>query len=87
MKPLTFAVDETTLVFAFRYALGRRSTAPSRMAALLKNHWDKLQGWTQTQIHREIAQAIQHDLAGDGCDEQRWREVLALPAKAETTSP
>lgn len=79
----TFAVDETTLVFAFRYALGRRSTAPGHVADLLKTYWPRLELWTREQIHRDIQHAIENDAAGDKCDEQRWGELLALQA----TSP
>lgn len=84
MKPdrfPTFLVDETTLVFAFLYALGRKSTAPSHMALLLKKRWNRLASWTQTQIHREIRIALLRGDAGDRCDEETWRGILALPAK------
>lgn len=84
MKPDTFPrflVDETTLVFAFRYALGRKSTAPSHMALLLKRRWNRLAPWTHTQIHREIAIALDRGDAGDQCDVETWRSILALPAK------
>ena len=73
-----FEVDETTLVFAFRYALGRRSTAPSHMVAELKRHWPRLTDHTQQQIVREIEIAIAHGDAGDPCDVNTWQEVLKL---------
>ncbi len=74
----TFAVDETTLVFAFRYALGRQSTAPSHMVAQLKKHWSRLETWTQFAIQREISQAIQRGEAGRDCDVATWREVISF---------
>lgn len=73
----TFEVDETTLVFAFRYALGRQSTAPSHMVAALKEHWNHgLKDWTKDLIKREIQEAIDGGIAGDRCDIATWQQVL-----------
>lgn len=77
-----YPVDETTLVFAFRYALGRRSAAPSHVCHELHNHWDQLNRWTQLQIHREIVTAIGRGDAGDDCDCSTWSEILKLPIKS-----
>lgn len=77
--PATFPVDETTLVFAFRYALGRRSTAPGHMADQLKRHWTRLNTWTRVAIQREIEQAIRDHDVGAPYDADTWREILALP--------
>lgn len=84
MKPDPFPfleVDETTLVFAFRYALGRKTTAPFHVAIQLKKHWDRLADWTQDQIQREIVTAISRGDAGEECDTKTWQEILALPIK------
>jgi hypothetical protein len=81
--PATFEVDETTLVFAFRYALGRQSTAPSHVANMIRGHWSRLEPWTQKQIHREIEEAIRLGEAGWDCDVETWRGILALPVKLE----
>lgn len=78
-----FDVDETTLVFAFRYALGRQSTAPSHVASVLRGYWPRLAGWTQRQIHREILYAIQAREAGRDCDVATWRGILSMPVKQE----
>jgi len=77
-----FLIDETTLVFAFRYALGRRSTAPFHVCQELRKHWSDLADWTQDQIHREIETAIRMGDAGDDCDVETWRGILALPVKS-----
>lgn len=77
-KPATFEVDEDTLIYAFRYALGRRSTAPSHMVAQLTRHWPCIATWSQAQIHREIAAAIARGDAGRECDVETWRKVLGL---------
>lgn len=73
----TFPVDETTLVFAFRYALGRQTAAPSIMVTELKRHWSNLQTWTRNQIQCDIRQAISGGAAGAECDVQTWNEVLS----------
>ncbi len=74
-------VDETTIVFAFRYALGRRSTAPSHVIAVLWQHWMAFAPYTQHQIQREIAIAIARGDGGDQCDMDAWREVLTWGVK------
>lgn len=80
MKP-TFPVNEDILVFAFRYALGRMTTAPGTVAATLTAHWDQLEWWTQRQIKREIEGAIGRGDAGRNCDVDTWRLILALRDK------
>ncbi len=74
-----FGVDEHTLVFAFLYALGRQTAAPSIIVTQLKAHWSRLKDWTRQQIHQDITHAIEHGAAGSACDVATWREVLALP--------
>jgi hypothetical protein len=74
--------DETLLIFALRYALGRRSTAPWLVVKRLTEVWPNLRDWTQRQIRREVVQAIAENSAGDPCDVQTWEELLRLPLKA-----
>ena len=73
--------DENILVFAFRYALGRRSTAPGIVADVLIERWNDLKPHTQIQVQREISSAIDMGEAGQPCDVETWKQVLALPAK------
>lgn len=73
----TYDVDETTLVFAFRYALGRQSTAPSHIVAELRAHWPRLNRWTQLQIKRDIQRAVEFGEVR-GCDLATWQEVLVM---------
>ncbi len=80
MKPPLFPVHEDTLVFAFRYALGRRTAAPSLVVAELKRQWPQITERTRQQIQRDIEDAIERGEAGDSCDLETWREVLALPS-------
>lgn len=76
----------TMLVMSFRYALGRRSTAPSTVADLLRRYGEVLETWQKEQMARDIENAIFGNMAGDTCDVRVWREVQERlqPAKAET---
>ena len=65
----------TMLVMSFRYALGRRSTAPSAVSDLLRTYGSILPDWQKEQIAKDISSAIEGGLAGDTCDERTWREV------------
>ena len=65
----------TMLMFSFRYALGRRSTAPSAVADLLRTYGHVLPPWQRDQIANDIRIAIRDGFAGDTCDERTWREV------------
>ncbi len=78
---LLFPVSETTLVFAFRYALGRQTAAPSIVVEELKRHWSNLTTFTRDQIQRDIRQAINGGAAGAECDVERWNEVLSWQAE------
>lgn len=73
----TFLVSEDTLVFAFRYALGRRTGAVSSMVEELDKHWNYLAHDTQQQIRRDIKSAISRGDAGMDCDVSEWRKVLS----------
>lgn len=75
------STDETILVFAFRYALGRKSTAPGFVADVLTKRWSDLQPHSRLQVQREISSAIDMGEAGQPCDVETWKQVLALPAK------
>jgi hypothetical protein len=71
--------DDCILHFAMRYALGRKSTAPSLVCGVLKRDWHKLRPGTARQMQREIRDAITDNLAGDPCDVMEWSELLMLP--------
>lgn len=55
------------IVGAFRYALGRMSTAPSNTADWLVDHWEQLPELARELIQRE------HDV-----DRDSWNTVRAL---------
>lgn len=71
-----FIVSENMIMWAFRYALGRRTGAVSDVADNLKMNWDKLEQFTRDQIKKEIQIAIDKREAGDDCDIKRWEEIL-----------
>ena len=49
-------VSNHTLIFAFRYALDRHTTAPSIVCDDLMNNMDKLEDWEKKYIISEIEQ-------------------------------
>lgn len=76
-----FLVSENMMMWAFRYALGRRTGAVDDVCMHLKNNWGELEAFTQDQIQEEIKTAIRTNGAGDDCDIQNWNEILNLPVK------
>lgn len=67
------------LLCAFRYALGRRTYITSECHDWLVKYWD-IMAIYHKQIHDDIKHAIEHDIAGDKCDVESWKKILALPA-------
>jgi hypothetical protein len=65
-------------MWAFRYALGRRTGAVDDVVVHLLKFWGKLTPYTRNQIKREIDQAIKEDRAGDKCDVQNWEKLLLI---------
>lgn len=75
------SINENILVFAFRYALGRKTTAPGIVADVLIERWNDLKPHTQIQVQREIGSAMAMGEAGGSLDLDTWQAVLALPVK------
>ena len=71
-------VSEHTLIFAFRYALGRMSTAPSIVVDDLQRNWNQLSDFTKKQIKEEILEAIKLKRAGMDCDIAEWQKILEM---------
>ncbi len=69
-------VPADLLVYAFRYALGRRTGAPADVARVLVCHGVVLPAWQRDQITKEITLAIKHQTAGAPCDVDEWMKVL-----------
>ena len=82
------------VIFAFRYALGRMSTAPSDVCDYLRANWKSLDEPTRKLIQRELEAAFEEDdchreayptvAPGDwrplgwDCDRQTWEQVRQL---------
>lgn len=81
--PITSARDELMLMFAFRYALGRRTSAPSEVADVLFRKWHELSTNMKTAIRKEIHDAISAGRAGEALDVRTWKRVLTFPIMKE----
>lgn len=73
-----YLVDENILMYAFRYALGRRTGAVLDVVGILKTYWQFLNESLKMQIQHEINEAIRLDRAGMECDIKNWRSILEL---------
>jgi hypothetical protein len=77
-RSMGILVTENMIMWAFRYALGRRTGAVTDVVENLKVNWDSLQKFTKAQIQDEIEIAIKQDWAGSQRDISQWLEVLKL---------
>jgi hypothetical protein len=73
---IKFEVSENMIMWAFRYALGRRTGAVQDVIECLDKHWKSLKQFTRDQIKIEIKIAIDRDEAGSQCDVNNWKRVL-----------
>ena len=64
------------LVYAFRYALGRRSSAPSDVAGMVLRYRHALEPWEVAQICEDATRAIHTNTAGDPCDVRTWQALI-----------
>ena len=60
------------ILFAFRYALGRRLTAPSYVSNLIRKYRGEIAEMTRITIVCEINDAYEKRLLGDECDIDGW---------------
>lgn len=67
------------LVFAFRYALHRRTYAPDLVCDEIINHWNELDRFTQDQIQSEILEGYRMGVQRQEC----FQNVLNLKVKNE----
>jgi len=79
---MKYLVTENMIMWAFRYALGRRTGAVIDVVEQLKKHWEGLEPNTRIQIQEEILIAIDRDRAGDDCDVQSWNEIIEFDRKS-----
>ena len=65
----------TIMCFAFRYALGRRSTAPSFVQDYIRGHKNYFETWELEQLIEEVdSEARFHDLGDPNIDEPMWHQ-------------
>lgn len=67
-----FKVDRDTLFYAFRYALGRQTFAPSTVVENIKHNIDNI---TEQDIQAYIKEIKEQELSGYGmeCDRSTWK--------------
>lgn len=68
-------VQPIALYFAFRYALGRRSYAPSIVAAEIRENLAVMPKMDLEGISEEILEAYERNGIGDECDVQLWMKL------------
>lgn len=73
-----YKVDRFILAFAFRYALGRMSAAPSLVSDAIKFNLDKLEVDDIERYIKEIKECTDY---GMKCDLDTWEELLAVLEK------
>lgn len=69
---MTVTVEPTVLMFAFRYALGRRSYAPGLVRDAITANLDALSPATRLQMVHEIHRAVELGEAGMSFDVEEW---------------
>lgn len=75
--------ERTIVVFAFRYALGRRTYAPSLVAGYITEHLDSFTETDRRQMAEEIEDAERDALLGDAGDAAVWLELKDRLMKRE----
>ena len=73
-----FEVNEDMVMYAFRYALGRKTYSVETVSSYLIENWHRFKSQTKEQIVREIETAIERNEAGMECDINAWKAVLLL---------
>ena len=71
--------DQTMLVCAFRYALGKRTYVTSVVARKIIKLWKEIPKVLQEALQDEITKALNDGKAGDQPDIAEWTQVLYLP--------
>lgn len=67
--------DAAVLIFATRYALGRKTLAPSIVKSALVRHQKALSAADADILIRDIEAQAEHGY-GDRCDEETWADTL-----------
>ena len=70
-------VPTVIIMYAFRYALGRRTGAPTTISAAIRRNIDSFKEWELKQIIKEILEHEEYfSSLGDACDEEVWRDLI-----------
>lgn len=76
------------LLCSMRYAIGRRTYAPSMTCDIIREHWKKLQQKDRDLLQRDLKEQVlyadkydpERGIAGkwlgSACDEKTWRDML-----------
>lgn len=72
------ALEHNIIFYAFRYALGRQTYAPSEVVGYLETYWQDIPTMIRHKIQEEIRQAIVRGEAGADIDVKTWKKVLDL---------
>ena len=73
------------MIYSFRYALGRRTSAPDDVASEIRKHVKEFQKWEIEQMIHEISYEEERNNLGDNCDKHIWvclKEFLINELKA-----
>lgn len=70
------STEPVILLYAMRYAFGKKTVAVGRVADTLLAWRDEFSADERQQIVQDITVAIENGIAGAACDVARWREVM-----------
>ncbi len=73
---LTYSDFNDVIVYAFRYALGRKTYAVQDMSSILIKHKDNISHNSKFVICRDIKRAINNKEIGMSFDQKSWIDVL-----------
>lgn len=75
--PHTVSTD--ILFYAFRYALGRMTFAPSDVVKHLEAEWPRIDQNHRRLIQKEIQEMDDRGGLGMDCDVAQWQKIMKLP--------
>lgn len=76
MQGITVEVNERILIYAERYALGRRTYLVSDVCEAISTCMDKMSQSAKQCIAKDIRDAKEMNNLGDKCDEVSWMLLL-----------
>ena len=74
--------EQLMLMFAFRYALGRQSTAPSTVVDIIERNWDIIPKQDLKQIQKEIVEYEKMFGLSD-IDKPTWYKLVNKEVRGE----